>query len=145
MLIGELAEATGLTAKTIRFYEEVGVLPEPRRLPNGYRDYGARDVERVVFVRQAQAAGLTLHDIGEVLAIRDRGEVPCAHVTELADRRLREVEEKLTALRETQRTLQAVRRRARVLDPDDCREGEVCHILRMARDDVAPTNPPGSA
>ncbi len=60
MRIGELAARSGLTAKTIRFYEQAGVLPEPARQPSGYRSYDDTALDRLRFVRAAQAAGLTL-------------------------------------------------------------------------------------
>jgi len=91
MRIGELAERSGITTKAIRFYEQTGVLPEPGRTPSGYRDYGEDFVERLGFVRRAQVAGLTLQQVGQVLAIRDRGEAPCGHVREVLQRRLDEV------------------------------------------------------
>lgn len=60
MLIGEVAEATGVSTKALRFYEDEGLLHEPDRTSGGYRDYRPDVIDRVVFVRQAQAAGLTL-------------------------------------------------------------------------------------
>lgn len=88
MKIGELAAASGTTAKTIRFYEQAGVLPAPKRTSTGYRDYGRETVDRLGFIRRAQAAGLSLREIGQILAIRDGGRQPCAHVRAvLAERR----------------------------------------------------------
>jgi len=63
MLIGELAAKTGMTAKALRFYEQAGVLPEPARTPAGYRDYDPAALDRLAFVRAAQAAGLTLAEV----------------------------------------------------------------------------------
>ena len=57
MLIGELAKRTGTTAKTLRFYEDEGLLPEPTRTSGGYRDYPAESADRVEFIRGAQQAG----------------------------------------------------------------------------------------
>ncbi|MBW3665754.1 MAG: heavy metal-responsive transcriptional regulator [Actinobacteria bacterium] len=127
MLIGELADETGVPAKTLRFYEGEGLLHEPARLPNGYRDYGPAAVDRVTFIKQAQSAGLTLAQIGEVLAIRDRGETPCAHVAHVIDRRLQEVDRRIAELRATRGTLAELAERSGRLDPDDC-DG-FCHII----------------
>jgi DNA-binding transcriptional MerR regulator len=60
MRIGEIADRAGVAAKTIRFWEERGLLPAPARTAAGYRDYGPAMLERLAFVRHAQAAGLTL-------------------------------------------------------------------------------------
>jgi hypothetical protein len=60
LTIGQLAQATGVSAKTIRYYEQVGVLPMPSRSASGYRQYGRGDVHRLLFVRRARALGLSL-------------------------------------------------------------------------------------
>ena len=60
MRIGEVAQASGTTAKTLRYYEDVGLLPDPDRSPAGYRDYGPEVLDRLHFIRRGQAAGLTL-------------------------------------------------------------------------------------
>ncbi|MPZ70595.1 MAG: MerR family transcriptional regulator [Actinobacteria bacterium] len=63
--IGESAERVGVNPKTIRFYESIGVIPEPPRTPAGYRDYEEEHVERLQFIRAAQRLGLRLEDIAE--------------------------------------------------------------------------------
>lgn len=63
MTIGQLATATGVAARTIRYYETVGVLPRPLRSPSGYRQYPQRDVERLLFLRRARALRLPLHQV----------------------------------------------------------------------------------
>ena len=98
MRIGLLAEAVGVDTPTIRFYESVGLLPEPARRPSGYRDYDQSDVERLRFVRQARALDLPLDDIREVLALRERGEVPCQYVREVIVREAEAIEERIGQL-----------------------------------------------
>src|SRR6266566_6256771 len=80
MRIGVLAAQAGITAKTIRFYEDTGLMPAPARTPAGYRDYPAGAAARLAFIRDAQAAGLSLAEIRSILAIRDDGQAPCQHV-----------------------------------------------------------------
>lgn len=125
MLIGELATATGVSAKTLRFYEADGLLPEPDRTPAGYRDYARTAIDRVAFIRQAQNAGLTLAQIRSILTIRDDGQPPCHHVGELVERRLDELAERLAELEHTRTELLALRTRLAALDPADCRD-EIC-------------------
>ena len=84
--IGELAAELGLNPKTIRYYEAIGLLPEPRRTPAGYRCYGVDDRERLRFIAQAKAIGLSLQEISEILAIRQAGNPPCRHVAAVLDR-----------------------------------------------------------
>ena len=77
MLIGELAKKMGVNPKTIRFYEEIGLMPAPDRTPSGYRQFSNDDLERLRFIRSAQRLNLRLPEIQEILAFRERGEQPC--------------------------------------------------------------------
>ncbi len=76
MQIKELSQRTNLPTKTIRYYEEIGLLPSPARLPNGYRDYEETAVSRIKLVASARSLGLSLDDIGKTLALRDWREAP---------------------------------------------------------------------
>jgi DNA-binding transcriptional MerR regulator len=98
MRIGEITGRAGVPAKTIRFWEDQALLPQPARTPVGYRDYAPASRERLAFIRHAQAAGFTLEHIRQVLGIRDGGEPPCVHVTGLIRQRLGEVETRLAEL-----------------------------------------------
>ncbi len=126
MLIGEVAEATGVSTKTLRYYEDEGLLHEPNRTSGGYRDYRPDVIDRVSFIRQAQAAGLTLRQIAEILQVRDGGRAPCGHFARLVDDRLADVEERLAELRETRTQLRQLRARLGELDPADCPPDEIC-------------------
>ena len=121
MRIGEIADRAGVPAKTIRFWEDQRLLPPPARTSAGYRDYGPAILERLAFIRQAQAAGLTLEAIRQVLDVRDGGQPPCIHVTGLIARRLAEVEARLVELVRTRDQLAALAARAAAQDPADCR------------------------
>lgn len=126
MLIGEVAHATGVTTKTLRYYERQGLLHEPARTAGGYRDYQAAVVDQVGFIEQAQAAGLTLAQIGEILQIRDGGRAPCGRVATLVDIRLVEVEQRLAELEHTRAQLRGLRDRLDDLAPDSCPPTEIC-------------------
>ncbi|MEU0194990.1 heavy metal-responsive transcriptional regulator [Streptomyces afghaniensis] len=128
MRIGELATAAGLTTKTIRFYEQAGLLPAPPRTPVGYRDYPPHTVARLSFVRDAQAAGLTLAEIRSVLALRDSGQAPCAQVGELNEEHLAEIDRRMAELGQARTVLRELARRAAVTDPDTCSAGDICTI-----------------
>jgi DNA-binding transcriptional MerR regulator len=120
MRIGELARRTGTTTKTLRFYEDEGLLPEPDREPSGYRHYSAASLDRVAFIRDAQAAGFTLRQIGQILDIQAGGQPPCQHVGQLIGQRLVEVERRIAELRQTQAHLRELARRTSDVDPADC-------------------------
>ena len=120
MKIGEIAGQAGLPAKTLRFWEDQGLVPAPARTATGYRDYDPAILERLAFIRHAQAAGLTLEHIRQVLGIRDSGQPPCVHVAALIARRLGEVEARLAELARARDQLAALARRAAAQDPAGC-------------------------
>jgi MerR family transcriptional regulator, copper efflux regulator len=129
MRIGALATAAGCSPKTIRFYEDYGLLPAPPRTPGGYRDYPDHAVARLMFIRDAQAAGLSLAEIGDVLAVRDGGQPPCVHVAELIAAHLAQVETRIAELRATRRALRELSQRAASTNPGDCTDSDICRIL----------------
>lgn len=129
MRIGDLAVRAGLTAKTIRFYEQAGLMPEPPRTTAGYRDYPPGALARLSFIRHAQAAGFTLAEIRGILAIRDSGQAPCEHVTSLITRHLAQVNRRIADLTAARTALAALQRRAAATDPASCAESEICIIL----------------
>lgn len=129
MRIGELAGATGVPTKTIRYYEHIGVLDAPARTPSGYRDYSPGAADRLAFIRAAQAVGLTLGEIRGIVALRDRGETPCGHVLDLVATRAAEIGERIAELQRLRADLQRLANRARHLDPADCDQRRVCHLI----------------
>lgn len=135
MRIGTLAAVSGATAKTIRFYEQAGLLPAPPRTPGGYRDYPPGTRGRLAFIRAAQAAGLSLAEIRGILAVRDHGQPPCTHVTALLRTHLDETERRLAELTATRGMLRDLLSTADATDPGTC-TGSICRIL-----DPAPGSP----
>jgi MerR family copper efflux transcriptional regulator len=129
MRIGELARRSGVPATALRYYEQLGLLPQPGRTESGYRIYTAEAVDRLAFIRGAQAVGLTLAEVRQVLGVRDAGEAPCRVVTDLIDHRYVEVKAKIAELRGLERELAALRARAAKLHPRDCDPSGICHII----------------
>lgn len=129
MQIGRLSTVTGVPVRTIRFYEERGIIPEPVRTRSGYRDYDETAVDRLRFLRSAQDAGLTLAEIRSILAVRDSGEAPCRHTRELLKSKSAEVEVRLQELARLQRDLDRLVAVARDMDPRECRPGDICSII----------------
>lgn len=138
MRIGELAKRAGVSAKTVRYYEDIELLPEPARSANDYRDYGPEDVERLRFIRDAQATGLTLVEIGFILDVRGRGESTCAHVVELLDAHLEELDRHIEELQRTRRHLAGLTARARTLDPKECTDPIRCQTIAASADAKRP-------
>lgn len=129
MRIGELAAATGTTTKQLRFYEDSGLLPPAERTSGGYRDYNDDAVDRLDFIRRGRAAGLTLKQIREVIDIRDTGTAPCAHVQELLDVRLTDLDRQIADLQALRESVAHLRDGAAHANPADCHAEEVCRYL----------------
>ena len=133
MRIGEVASRSGLSDKTIRYYEDIGVLEHPTRARNGYREYDRSVLDRLRFVRAAQSVGLKLGEIREVIALRDRGQTPCGHVVDIIEKRAREIDESISTLEKMRTELRRLVRRARTLDPKDCAPEKICHVIDQRR------------
>ncbi|MBO1768678.1 MULTISPECIES: heavy metal-responsive transcriptional regulator [Agrococcus] len=129
MRIGELAEATGTTTKTLRFYEDSGLLPPPERTVSGYRDYDQDAIARLDFIRRGRATGLTLAQVREVLDIRDAGTAPCHHVKELLDIRLTALDQQIADLQALRTNVAHLRDDAAQANPSECQSKDVCRYL----------------
>ena len=129
MRIGELAGATGYTAKTIRFYEAEGLLPDPPRTASGYRVYGSQDAERLGFIRRAKRLGLSLQEIRGVLRLHDRREPTCGHVRSLLGRRLSQIDRAIAELRAFRREITRLKDGASDLEGCTTSGGRICAII----------------
>ncbi|HET9841788.1 MAG TPA: heavy metal-responsive transcriptional regulator [Nocardioides sp.] len=130
--VSQLAAAVGSSPDTLRYYERIGLLPEPARTPAGYRRYDDSARDRLAFIRGAQRLGLTLADVRDLLEVRDTGECPCEPAEQHLARRLAEVDAEITrlqALRDQMRAMHdAIVARA-CLPPEPgtwCPEPETC-------------------
>lgn len=130
MQIRELAEHADVPAKTIRYYEEIGLLPSPPRQPNGYRQYSLADVERLRLVAGARRLDFSLDEIRELLDLRDRQVAPCQVLLNLLDKKAETISERITELRQLERTLQELHTLGKTFPIDDV-EGKhcVCHLV----------------
>jgi DNA-binding transcriptional MerR regulator len=99
LTVSALANQAGLSADTVRYYERVGLLPQPARSAAGYRLYDHAAVGRLQLIKGAQRAGLRLREIGELLQVADQGQCPCGHTETLLRERLVEVRTELDRLR----------------------------------------------
>ena len=134
MQIGQLAHTCGVTTKTIRYYESIGLLDAPARTAGGYRSYGPEALERLDFVRQAKASGLTLAEIGSILEIKDQGGQSCDHTRALLADHLVALDGKIDELLAARAELQRLSERAGLLDPAQCTDANRCQVITAARD-----------
>jgi DNA-binding transcriptional MerR regulator len=129
MQVGELAKRLDLNTQTIRYYERIGILPEPKRTAAGYRLYGEEDERRLLFIKNARNAGLALGEIKKVLAFCERGEPPCDYVREVVSHKAQEVERKIAELTKFKRELDALHKRATKRSALELRARGYCHII----------------
>ncbi|HEY9878759.1 MAG TPA: heavy metal-responsive transcriptional regulator [Leptolyngbyaceae cyanobacterium] len=98
-LIGAVAKESGLPVKTIRYYDEIGLLKTNGRTEGGYRVFAEDVFARLGFIKRAQSLGLTLTEIKEFLDIHDQGELPCSHIQIKLENKLAEIESQIQQLR----------------------------------------------
>ena len=98
LMIGDLAAATGTKVNTIRFYEDIGLMPRAPRTESGRRTYGLRELKRLRFIRHARKLGFETGEIRSLLALSDDPDKQCGEVTEIALRHLTDVNERIASL-----------------------------------------------
>ena len=131
MKIGELAKSTGLSAKTIRFYEAEGLIPDPPRTASGYRSYAEPHVARLRFILKAKRLGLSLDEIKGILQLHDRSEPTCVHVRSLLEEKLAQIETAIQDLLGFKEELETLKDKATSMV--DCRSlgGGICSIVEQ--------------
>jgi len=98
MFIGKLAAQLGLNPRTLRYYENLGLLPAPSRTMNGYRVYNEETAQRLTFITKAKSLGLTLKEISQILAIRDGGKLPCHSVQCILQEHIERIDHQIAQL-----------------------------------------------
>lgn len=129
MRIGALAELSGLSTQTIRYYESIDLLAEPERTPAGYRQYSADAVERLRFVRDAQASGLTLAEVETLLSMKDAGLATCTHTLSFLHRHVAEIDARIERLQAARTEMLELAERAGQLDPTTCTDPNRCQVI----------------
>lgn len=107
LTIGALAEGTACSVPTIRYYEQIGLLPRPERAANGHRYYRPRDLKRLGFIKRCRDFGFPIEQVRELAALFDDGERACVEVRDLAKVHLEGVRRKLEEMRQLEQTLDA--------------------------------------
>jgi DNA-binding transcriptional MerR regulator len=126
MRIGELAARTGVSVQTIRYYERRGLIPRPARTPAGYRTYGEADLDRLAFLRRAQALGFPLADAHRLLAFANEPDADARDVRAVATAQLAVLDDALQALHARRDSLAALIQAC----PGEAGHRDTCPILR---------------
>lgn len=131
MRIGELASQAGVNPRTVRFYESIGLLPEPPRTSSGYRYYDDSYLGRLTFIRTAQRLGIALDEVKEIIGFRERGEAPCAYVRGVLDTQVADIDRRLRELQELRDRLVELAAAADDLPP--AAVGVTCQMIEHVR------------
>lgn len=130
--IGTLCKESGVSIKTIRYYEELGLIHATERTEGGFRLFATNTLYRLAFIKRGQRLGLSLQEIGRILSIRDSGEMPCRAVKDLLNNKILEIEERILDLRQLQTEMQHLLAEAPL--PSDPNTGTsdpvICPILQ---------------
>lgn len=130
VFIGELAKEVGINPKTIRYYEEQGLLPIPPRSEAGYRLYSRETLQRLEFIRKAKGLGLSLAEIKNIINIAESGESPCPHTLAIIEGKIKDLEQRIQELNDLREYLGRVRKGWREQYPKkgSCKKG-ICPLI----------------
>lgn len=131
LFVGEVARATGVGVQTLHYYEREGIIPPPSRTASGYRQYDGATIGRIHFIRKAQAFGLSLDEIKEVLDLAARGTSPCGRVQAALADKLADVDRRLQQLQSFRNELARLTALATNAAASDG-EARICNILETA-------------
>ncbi len=120
MNIGEASERSGVSAKMIRYYESVGMLPSAARRPNGYRDYGDQDVAVLQFVRRTRDLGFSLEEVSALLALWSDKKRSSREVKKLAEKHIADLERRVREMRAVMKTLRGLAQNCHGDERSDC-------------------------
>ena len=143
MRIGELAKRTGCKVQTVRYYEQIGLLPAPPRTQGGQRLYGEAEARRLAFIRHGRELGFGLDAIRALLAMADAPHAPCGPADAIARRQLVEVEHRMARLASLRAELKRMIEACEGAEVAECRviESLADHGLCLAADHAAPDAP----
>ncbi len=128
LTIGNLAKRTGTKVQTIRYYEQIGLMPEPGRTEGGQRRYAEAELDRLSFIRHSRQLGFSLDVIRELLDLSDHPDRPCQEADGIARRQLKQVERRMARLEALRTELQRM--------VHECSGGKTadCRVLEVLRD-----------
>ncbi|MBI1495436.1 MerR family transcriptional regulator [Halocynthiibacter styelae] len=128
LTIGALAKKTGTKVQTVRYYEQIGLMPEPGRTEGGQRRYHTAELDRLSFIRHSRQLGFTLDAIRELLKLSDQPDKSCHEADEIAQRQLNQVEQRISRLEALRKELKRMVK--------ECSGGHTgdCRVLEVLRD-----------
>ncbi|WP_421131518.1 Cd(II)/Pb(II)-responsive transcriptional regulator [Alteromonas sp. A079] len=136
MKIGQLADKTGLSIQTIRFYERKALLAAPQRTQSNYRSYSDEALKQLLFIKQCRALDMTIEEISLVLETRTNPESSCENVNTTIDKHIDDIKHRISELNALQKTLKSIR--AACNDDKKIKECGVLHRIDSIVDSHCP-------
>jgi DNA-binding transcriptional MerR regulator len=138
--IGELSKSSGLSIKTIRYYEDLDLIQAVKRTKGGFRLFEEKTtLMRLQFIKQAQRLGMSLEEIRQILEVRDRGELPCQDVKQKLEDKVAQINDQIQALEHLKNQIQSLLAGADPIletPPDD----RICPIIQNQADQINSSN-----
>ncbi|MEO0595883.1 MAG: heavy metal-responsive transcriptional regulator, partial [Chloroflexota bacterium] len=128
--IGELSKQAGVSTQTIRYYESIGLLPDPMRASNGYRQYKDKDIERLKFITRARQLDFSLDDVNEILALKEKREAPCRYVMEMMTQQIQAIEQRIADLQQLHDELHQLHEIGLEMPDDVEMKNCICHVIQ---------------
>ncbi len=128
LTIGNVSQASGVKVPTIRYYEQIGLLPSPPRTEGNRRSYDAADLERLTFIRHSRELGFEIDEIRTLLSLQDQPNVSCEEADQIASKHLVDVKQKIASLTALQHELERM--------VEGCAHGrvETCKVIDILAD-----------
>ena len=104
--VGEISKIVGINVETLRYYEKIKIMPEPKRIESKYRVYDNSDVQRLLFIKRGKELGFTLKEIKELLELKIESTATCGDVKHLSEHKLKDVNEKIADLKRIKKVLE---------------------------------------
>lgn len=132
LLMGEVAEQAGVNRETIRYYERIGLLQNPRRTRSGYRVYSPEATAHVQFIKRAQSFGFSLDEIREIINLSRAGRSPCSRVRRLLHEKLEEVDRRIAELSEFRQELAGFLEELESVPDQADSSAQVCALIELS-------------
>ncbi len=126
--IGEISSISKVSIKTIRYYEKLGLLCALKRTEGGFRLFSPDVIVRLNFIKRSQSLGLSLQEIGQLLQIHDRGEMPCSEVRHTLQVKIEEIDNRIEQLTALKVQLQSLISETQALQ--EPKQGIICPIIQ---------------
>ena len=117
---GKLARKANLNIETLRYYENIGLMPKPKRMDSGYRIYNEDDLKKLLFIKNSKMLGFTLKEIKELLFLKVDDERKCNDVRIIAEKKIKEIELKVKEMNKIKKALKQLAQKCSKTSSDEC-------------------------